>query len=242
MPPVRIYTDSPINAAKASGQTPETKAGEASSQAAATTTSQVTQGYAAAQPGAVPSIPAPTGSVQTHQYAPLQPTPTRNLADQGPPPPQPGAVPLPPAGRTAVPPPPRAGEAYHAPEVTQAAHLPPMPYPPQMSMPSPAAPYSQRGTATAMGPSRSSPGQLLGPYGSAEPLAHPPGYQQNVNASELSGHQRAEQTAFLASHHGNTSADGAEDGVWNSAMKWAQVAGEKISAAENEVWRRISKE
>jgi hypothetical protein len=119
MPPVRIYTDSPINAAKASGQTPETKAGEASSQAPATTTSQVTQGYAAAQPGAVPSIPAPTGSVQTCQYAPLQPTPTRNLADQGPPPPQPGAVPLPPAGRAVVPPPPRAGEAYHAPQLME---------------------------------------------------------------------------------------------------------------------------
>ena len=42
---------------------------------------------------------------------------------------------------------------------------------------------------------------------------------------------------------GSGGGDGNEDeSVWGSAVKWAQAAGEKLSAAESEVWRRINKE
>ena len=30
------------------------------------------------------------------------------------------------------------------------------------------------------------------------------------------------------------------DGIWDTAKKWAKVAGEKASEAEREVWRRIN--
>ena len=33
-----------------------------------------------------------------------------------------------------------------------------------------------------------------------------------------------------------------DDGVWDTAKKWAVAAGEGLAAAENEVWRRINKD
>jgi len=33
-----------------------------------------------------------------------------------------------------------------------------------------------------------------------------------------------------------------DEGVWGSAVKWAQTAGKKLSEAESEVWKRINKE
>ncbi len=98
MAPIRIYAESPINAAKPSGVTPRTAApAEGIGPLPATTTTTAAgprQAQPAAQPGSVPSLPAPTGTVSSQGYAPIQPTPTRKDegAEGGPPPPQPGAV------------------------------------------------------------------------------------------------------------------------------------------------------
>lgn len=35
-------------------------------------------------------------------------------------------------------------------------------------------------------------------------------------------------------------AGGEEESIWDTAKKWAFVAGEKASQAEKEVWRRIN--
>ncbi|KAK0621272.1 hypothetical protein B0T17DRAFT_508638 [Bombardia bombarda] len=242
MPPIPVYTTSPINAAKADGVNPKT---------------------------AAPPVQDSTGPNQ--RYAPVQPTPTTTTQnpysnDNSPPPPRPGAVPTLPTQtgptRTAVPPPPRAGEAYspHPPQITPAAQLPPsgggVPYPPQMSISAPAAPYAPRGTATATGPSPSSysspPAQLPGgPRGGVygdDSLSHPPGYQQDVNASyspvaSSGGGQQGgmSQHHFPGSSENQGRSNDDDDGVFSSAMKWAQVAGKKLSAAETEVWRRINK-
>jgi hypothetical protein len=82
-------------------------------------------------------------------------------------------------------------------------------------------------------------------------LEHPPGYQQNVYASELTAEQKRVREAnnttslrALGGGHEDSEKIGGIDaeGVWNAAKKWAQSAGEKISEAEAEVWRRINKE
>ncbi|KAK5664134.1 hypothetical protein OQA88_349 [Cercophora sp. LCS_1] len=188
MPPVPVYTSSPINAAKASGVTPQTE------------------------------TPDPTPA---SRYAPAQPTPTQQLPSDGPPPPQPGAIPrLPTATATAstLPPPPKAGEAYRPPappEPTAAPRYPPLP--PQMGMPTPVAGYRQQGTATSTAPSQTMPGYIPGAAG---------GYQQN-------------SSSYQAGYHENVPTR-EEDGVWGSAMKWAQAAGKKLSEAESEVWKRIN--
>ncbi|KAK0722727.1 hypothetical protein B0T26DRAFT_703758 [Lasiosphaeria miniovina] len=194
------------------------------------------------------------------RYAPVPPTSTQTWGDS-PPPPQPGAVPrLPAATATAtapIPPPPRAGEAFpQPPEPTAAARLPgeastssspypPYPPPPQMGIPAPTAPYAQRGTATATGPVRTSPPAYLPEPPATGPrevsrFTHPPGYQQDVNASELSGYQHQQRTAGQGQSGGGDDDNNAS--VWSSAMKWAGAAGQKLSAVESEVWRKINKE
>jgi hypothetical protein len=76
-------------------------------------------------------------------------------------------------------------------------------------------------------------------------LEHPPGYYQNIHASELTNKQiRAQETNGLAN---NSSDVGGASGldtetVWNTAKRWATQAGDRISEAEAEVWRRITKE
>lgn len=104
--------------------------------------------------------------------------------------------------------------SYQPPEPTAAPLYPAQP--PQMGVPAPTMTYGQRGTATATG-------------------SHPPGYQQNPVGSGLNSYQ--------STHHESLGHDREEgEGVWGSAMKWAQVAGKKLSDAETEVWRRINKE
>jgi hypothetical protein len=107
-----------------------------------------------------------------------------------------------------------------------------------MSIPSPSVPQAQRGTSTA----------FVVPYsaGQTDP-SHPPGYQQNVNADQFTSSQREEQHNAARSSSGwgmgLGGGDGGDsgEGVWGAARKWAQTAGDKLSAAENEVWRRINK-
>lgn len=259
MPPIPIYASSPINPAKADGVTPQTAdKGHNTSNPPPTTTAQGANAYPPAQPGASPAVPAPTGATfisQLHQ--PIQPTPTQPLADtQGPRPPQPGAVPLPPglatsgsngSGGGAIPPPPKA-------TATAAANTTgtPVPYPPQMNIPPPtgtstgAMPQSvQHGTTTTFSGGFVSPGP--------SPLEHPPGYQQDVNADALNRYQRAAQDALedeerrtrrtsSAAAVGLGGLAGDEDGVWSGAKKMMTAAGEKLAAAEGEVWKRVNKE
>ncbi|KAI1078334.1 hypothetical protein F5B20DRAFT_225266 [Whalleya microplaca] len=232
MAPIPVYTNSPITAAKPDGVTPQTaSAGNQSSSPSKPTTSTALptstypSSYPPAQPGASPSLPTPTAAAQA-------------LGHDGPPPPQPGAVPVPPGGaRAHIPPPPKVGEKYQPPEQTAAPQPVGMPYPHQMSIPVPTAAYpsQQRGTSVAQVPSSAYVGQ--GPPG-AEGLDHPPGYHQNANASELDRYQRS--AAAQQGQFGAGSED--SDGVWGAAKKWAQQTGEKLAVAEKEVWKKINKE
>ncbi|KAK0711132.1 hypothetical protein B0H67DRAFT_275599 [Lasiosphaeris hirsuta] len=229
MPPIRVYTESPIVATKASGVTPQTALSDEGDE----------QTRAQSQPIlADTSAQTPTSTQNTPNYAPIPATPTRTQAlNDGPPPPQPGAVPHLPVATATLPPPPKAGEKYQPPKPT--VQLPGVTYPPQMSIPAPTAPYSQLGTATASAPSYSLPGHLPASAGVGGSLSHPPGYQQNPNASGLDRYQQDVQKSSLA--YDSRDEGVSDDGVWNSARKWAQAAGEKLSAAEDEVWRRINK-
>ncbi|KAI0024594.1 hypothetical protein F4780DRAFT_544175 [Xylariomycetidae sp. FL0641] len=174
MAPIPVYSNSPITApAKPSGATPQTAAPAPapalapSASATPTKTVPLSPGqmvqtgqtgqtaYPAAQPGATPSLPAPTAAAQ---------------ASTDPLPPRPGAT-------ASIPPPPKAGEKYQPPQQTAGPQVPPMP--PQVSVPAPTASYSslQRGTSTA--PVAPAYGQ---PYSAVQNL-HPPGYQQSTTAS-----------------------------------------------------------
>lgn len=75
------------------------------------------------------------------------------------------------------------------------------------------------------------------------------GYLQNPYASNFSADQRRAQEGGDSPTLGNygsenkstTAAFGVDpESVWNTAKKWAQTAGEKVSEAEAEVWKRIN--
>ncbi|KAI9833729.1 MAG: hypothetical protein M1838_005560, partial [Thelocarpon superellum] len=152
-----------------------------------------------------------------------------------------------------IPPPPKAGEARRS----SGDHVPSQ-SPPQMHLGSPnAGTRAGRFTTTSTVPS----GIYLPPHHLAtddtgpprRSLEHPPGYVQNPQAGEVAAAQGlsppVNQSGGLgyggASHGGKTGNVfdvGAGEGVWDTAKKWAKVAGEKASEAEKEVWRRINKE
>ena len=185
------------------------------------------------------------------------------MGDQGPPPPQPGSFPTPPgAHHASINPPPRAtgGPSPSFPQRQERvpAYRPTQP-PPQMSVPAPDLPYLQRGTSTTAAATTSTTSTTTTTTGQpvigaplpgmvqpaqVDSLAHPPGYQQNTNASEFTSGQRAAHAASISTDRERApiSGDDEDDGVWDSAKKWAQVAGDKLSAAETEVWRRINKD
>ncbi|KAK8049942.1 hypothetical protein PG994_011672 [Apiospora phragmitis] len=246
MAPIPVYTNSPV-ASKPEGITPHTAAPDASGSKketvpTATTTSQ--SSYPQAQPGAAPSLPIQTMTPQA-QAPPLQATPTQPLGTQGPPAPQPGAAPTLAGATSHLPPPPKAGEKYVPPPPTtsQAASAP---YPQQMAIPPPtmAYPTQQLGTATASAPSSAyaqAPTGIVGQGGAQSSLDHPPGYHQNVNAAGLDQYQR--QAIARNESANRRQQDGTEEeGIWGTAKKWAAGAGEKLAAAENEVWKRVNKD
>jgi hypothetical protein len=237
---IPVYTSSPINAAKASGRTPKTEtvpsqtAPAGPAPAPATTTTSAASSYPPAQPGAA-AMPAPTGTFQ--RYTPLQPTPTTTSDRADPPPPQPGAIPTTPYQKVA--PPPKAGERYNPPA---------QPYPPQMAVPPPTSAYGAHppssSTSTTTAPTSAYPVPLSfaeqgKPRGSIE---HPPGYHQNTFASELSRDQR--QANESSNSEGRSEGLGSFDSgsALNTAKQWLSAAGNKLSEAEQEVWRRIGKE
>ncbi|GJN77225.1 hypothetical protein PLIIFM63780_000715 [Purpureocillium lilacinum] len=93
--------------------------------------------------------------------------------------------------------------------------------------------------------------QMGGPYptslreaDASASYSHPPGYQQDVHASEFSSSQRAAHDAATSRDAGLMSSFGQDDqaGMWDAAKKWAAAAGESLAAAENEVWKRINKD
>ncbi|KAL0931748.1 uncharacterized protein CTRU02_212701 [Colletotrichum truncatum] len=257
MPPIQIHSASPINASKASGPTPQTEPAQAqgipanaaglSQNPVGANASSAThqQPYPPAQPGAAPSLPVQTTSAQA--YPVPRPTPTTATDDVSqPPPPQPGAAPVPSAGKSTLPPPPKAGETYQPPAPTPATQAT-VPYPPQMTIPPPTMSYAaQRGsstsTNTAYGPQMTGPQPI--PLGGdpASSLEHPPGYQQDVSASEFNSHQRAAHNAAVASAVERGPQAQTDEGVWDTAKKWAAAAGGSLVAAEQEVWRRINKD
>jgi hypothetical protein len=186
MSAIPVYTQSPINAAIANGATPKTAVAQApqdtatpGTKSASTTTVPSSAAYVPAKPGA-PAIPAPTPAAQ--RYAPLQPTPTVNSRDEGPPAPQPGAFPTPTEGTKSRPPPPKAGKTFQPPQTAV-----PWTSPPQMSMLSPRTalgsqpPSSLTSTTTtssSAGPISLPPTEL---EGRRQSLEHPPGKEPFQN-------------------------------------------------------------
>ncbi|KAL3428357.1 hypothetical protein PVAG01_01866 [Phlyctema vagabunda] len=255
---IPIYTQSPINAAKASAVTPQTSTAPpptyttpTTPAAAPATTTAAPSAYPVARPGA--SVPASTGTAH-QRYAP-----TATQENNGPPPPQPGAVPTPmSSSKGNLPPPPKAGQSYQSYQAPSAAAPAPMPlpYPAQMAIPPPTNAFGAQpptsSTATANTPSSAYPVPVQD-YGAAprESIEHPPGYQQNAYASELTNDQRRAQEVTNASSDTSLGLGGfgqsqSEDStagtMWDTAKKWAQTAGEKISEGEQQVWRKINKE
>jgi len=242
MAPIPVYSASPINAAKASGVTPKTAHPEPSDSAphpATTTASSTDSSYPPARPGAA-AVPAPSGSAQ--RYMPVQPTPTTASHSEGPPAPQPGALPMPP--KSHIPPPPKANDMYQPPQQQSTAPSV-QPYPPQMGIPPPTtsfgAPHSSTSTNTA--PSSVYPVQIQAAEqgGPRRSIEHPPGYHQNAYASDMTNDQRRAQEAHNASS-GVVKDDDNSEGIWGSAKKLAQTMGTKIAETEAEVWRRVNKQ
>ncbi|KAK0753405.1 hypothetical protein B0T18DRAFT_13668 [Schizothecium vesticola] len=236
MPPITIYSNAPVTAAKADGVTPKTAAPD----------DGLDDGEG------IQTAPRHQG---LPEYVPAHPTPTRttNTANYGPPPPQPGAVPrLPTATATSnLPPPPRASSS--------SAQQPPFPgitQPPQMSIPPPAAPYGQRGTMPGPGQSTNitypagyqqhSGSADYGGTGSAQDsdLSHPPGYQQRSDPSDYGvrydNYGMPNRTGGGGGHGSDGASHGGDEG--NGVWGFLQAAGKKLSDAETEVWRRINKE
>ncbi|KAK4190345.1 hypothetical protein QBC35DRAFT_78833 [Podospora australis] len=216
MPPIPVHTKSPINAAKASGVTPQTAPSDPQDvpPAAATTTTQ----------------PPPT------KTTPFYSASGRNIDYNNPPPPQPGAVPrIPQATASSSVPPPFSPEAGPPPPATTAAaQLPggnysPAAYPPvpQTGIPPPSTGFNQRGTATSGNePNRTGPAVLPG-----------------VSPYEMGGPSGSGYAAPAPYRSGGNDGQAEEGEGWlDSATKLAKAAGEKLSAAESEVWKRINGE
>ncbi|KAI4828022.1 hypothetical protein E4T44_09104 [Aureobasidium sp. EXF-8845] len=212
MPPIPIYADAPITAAKADGVTPQTAPPPTrTTELPATTTSTGNNSYPAAQPGAVAG-PAPTGSVSRQLPPAPAPTSTTSIQTDGPPPPQPGAAPVPFTTASHS-----NGYNPNSPAVPRAQ---PMPH--QLNIPPPttsalpthstvsASPTSQshRPVTLPMGPVHSRPTSIS---------THPPGYQQNPYAAEMTSAQRASLEAAEAADKGRKSGR-------NSISEW--IAGE----------------
>ncbi|KAG9233990.1 hypothetical protein BJ875DRAFT_27997 [Amylocarpus encephaloides] len=152
------------------------------------------------------------------------------------PPPQPG---------TASPAQNKSSESCPPPQQTSANTAMPQPYPPQMSIPPPTTAFGQPHsvTSTSNASSSSYPVPLPSQDDGRHSFEHPPGYHQNINASELTSEQRRAIEASNTSRDSSERMSGEEgEGVWNSLGKMAQQAGAKISEAEAGIWRSINAE
>jgi hypothetical protein len=279
MPPIPVHIDDPITPQKAKGVTPQTPGSAGSSAHSGTTTTQEQrqpQAYPPARPGAVAG-PAPTPYILSPQPIPSRTVPASALQD-GPPPPQPGAVPVPP-GQLAVsstlppasglPPPPKAGETVKQPQTT------PYSPPPQMSVPPPQRNYAPtHSTSTSISslqsprtPNRNVSGRTTYNFGAVPDGAghhrrvsseHPPGYQQNIYAQEMTPEQRAslDQETRRESFVDKFGLGGDGDGrggspgglgggdmgetvgkAWEGAKGLLSAAGKQLADAEEKAWR-----
>jgi len=228
MPPIDLFTNAGINPNQAT-----TAAADSAQHAANESTSSTTNTtpYPAARPGAA-AMPAPTAAAQSYAPPSIQPTPT--TTSSFPPTPQPGATPL-----TSIPPPPTAGRAFVQPAPTTT-------YPSQMYIPPPTAAYG------AQPPASSTSTTTTPSYPVPLPISHlenPVGYTQNKYASDLTPDQRSAQQASLSSSDygrnestGDTSSLAMDaQNAWDTAKSWAKKAGETLSEAESEVWKRVNK-
>lgn len=83
----------------------------------------------------------------------------------------------------------------------------------------------------------------LGPVSS--PAAHPPGYQQNVYAQELTSQQRAsldqqEAREKQEQPFGVLSPQGpAAENVWDTVKTWGSKASEVAAKAHSEAWKLL---
>ncbi|KAB8343245.1 hypothetical protein FH972_022834 [Carpinus fangiana] len=172
MPPIKIQTEAPIN-----NTTVPTSTTRATDRPSSTTSA-----YPPARPGAVAG-PAPTAApVAVHAPPPTQTLPVDStLPLDGPPQPQPGAVPNPPSIFTGnntpahLPPPPQPGQTPRT-----------APPPPAGSAYAPAAPISSTPQTMPL-PAQLSyapPGQNAAPTHSTV-ASHPPGYQQNPHLGDV---------------------------------------------------------
>ncbi|KFY64128.1 hypothetical protein V497_01830 [Pseudogymnoascus sp. VKM F-4516 (FW-969)] len=255
---IPVYTQSPITAAKADGVTPQTAGPETSTKSSApaskpatTTAVPSTTSPYAPQPGQ-PAVPAPTGSLgpSTGPANNYTPSPTTKTADQGPPAPQPGAVPTAPGrAKSPLPPPPKVGEKYTPPEPAPQTTSPP--YPPQMGFAPPANQYQP--TATASQPSGNYPTTLpVQGQGQAQrrSFEHPPGYQQNpyggggMTGDQYGGAPQPSHGAQSGQWHraGDIDDNAGEESIWETAKKWATTAGGKLAETEAEIWKRVNGE
>jgi len=213
MPPIPIYADAPISAAKADGVTPQTAPPPTrTTDLPATTTSATTSSYPAAQPGAAAG-PAPTGSVSRQAPPPPTSTISTNLQNDGPPPPQPGAVPTP-----------FAHSNGYNPNSPAAPRAQPMPH--QINIPPPTTSALPTHSTVAASPASPTRRPVTLPMGPVSPTmhsrpqsisSHPPGYQQNPYAAEMTSAQRASLEAAEAAERGRRSGR-------NSISEW--IAGE----------------
>lgn len=111
--------------------------------------------------------------------------------------------------------------------------------------PTPSYPARQQGTSTtaAQFPLAPRPVDLLA-TNMEENLAHPQGYQQDAHAADFRDRQTGRLDGYTtsAAQRGSAAENGGEEGVWNTAKRWATAAGESLAAAESDVWKRINKE
>ncbi|QIW95646.1 hypothetical protein AMS68_001164 [Peltaster fructicola] len=236
MPPIPVHIESPIAPKTDTAQPVTSQPADPVITTAIPPTS--TQSYPAARPGAA-AVPAPTSAIPKPQP---QPTRTYNPAEQAGLPPQPQPGPVPNAGAfqanvTSIPPPPTASNnAYVPPSVTTA--------PAQAQWSAPQQNYAPTHTTDASTPQRGPTTINLGPV--VSPAAHPPGYQQDVYAQELTSQQRAsldQQEArekqeqpfgVLSSQQGETA-----ENVWGAVKSWGSKAGEAAAKVHGEAWKWI---
>jgi len=217
MPPINLYTNSAINAAKASSVTPQEAADSqqdapstVNNVAAPATTTNYISPYSPARPGA-PAVPAPTSAAQRYAPPSVQPTPTATF-DAIPPPPQPGSFPTPlnPLLRpkSNIPPPPKAGEKFVQPPKTE--NIPKsqnsQSYPSQMYTRPPTIAYGPQ-PPPPMASTTTAPST---PYPVSVQAEGPPGYRQNQDAGASIIDDEHDE-----SESGATSLAEDAAGVWN---------------------------
>lgn len=245
MPPIPVHIDDPITPAKPQGVTPQTAEQPATApQPGIITTTAHSQpsAYPSARPGAA-AVPAPTPYIPN---PPPEPTRTSHQQQNGPAPPQPGAVPLPPGQQAAIsasstlPAPPKPGEAL---QQRQAG------MPSQVSIPPPQQNYAPTHSTTyAPLPASGGPTTVeLGPVASPhEPQSqYPPGYHQNVHAQEMSSAQRSsledqERRESVFANVGGDSANETAGNMWSTVKGWASAAGGKLAEVEESAWKQIN--